>query len=559
MGQDLTDLRRYVDKRLLALRNERMSYWGHWKDLSDYINPRRGKFLVTPNQGNRGSVKNQNIIDSTGTFAANTLSSGMMAGITSPSTQWFRMSIADDALADNGAVKLWLDECRSRMMRVFARSNFYNSLHVVYEELGIFGTAVMLVEEDPRDIIRCSTLTVGEYMVANGHRNEVDTLYREFTMTAEQMVQRFGLNACSMTVQHSYESGMLDREYIVGHAIEPNDGRIAIAPGIGKHPFRSVYWEVGQTQTSVLEVKGLWEPIFAAPRWYLASNDAYGRSPGMDALGDVKMLQVMQKRMAQAIDKIVNPPMVADVSLKNQDSSLLPGSVTYVPSQAGVGFKPAFEVPPNIQGIAASIGEAQKRIQTCFFYDLWLMISQLDTVRTATEINERKQEKMLMLGPVLERFHKECLNPLVLRTFRVMDRMGLLPQRPPELAGAMPDIEYVSALADAQKARSTTPLEQLAAFVGNLAASKAGQIDSPLDKLNLDEMIDEYADDLCVSPKNIVTDDQVALVRAQRAKAAQQQQAQSNAMAAAQGAQTMSQTDVGGGQNALQMMMGRGA
>ena len=284
-------------------------------------------------------------------------------------------------------------------------------------------------------------------------------------------------------------------------------------------------------------------------------NDVYGRSPGMDALADIKALQVEQKRKAQAIEKMVNPPMVADVSLKNQPATLLPGGVTYLPgSAAGVGFRPVYEINPPLPGLVQDIQEVQRRIQQAFYADLWLMISQLDDVRTATEINERKEEKLLMLGPVLERLHSELLNPALKRTFGIMQRNNLLPPAPEVLGNNSVQIEYISMLAQVQKAVATTGIERLVSFVGNVAAAQP----EALDNIDFDEVVTEYADMLGISPRMIASQEKIMAIRQARASAATQQQAQNQAlkvgMTAVQGAKILSQTEIGGGVNALEAM-----
>jgi hypothetical protein len=272
----------------------------------------------------------------------------------------------------------------------------------------------------------------------------------------------------------------------------------------------------------------------------------------MEALASSKMLQQLEKRTAQAIDKVLNPPMVADVSMKNEPASLLPGGVTYVANLAQSGFKPAYEVPPDIRGAEEKISKAEDRINRAFFADLFLMISQLDTVRTATEIIERKQEKMLMLGPFLERSQFELINPMIDRVFAMMYRAGLLPPPPPEVRNRALDIETISTLADAQKSTATTGIERLVAFVGNLAAAKP----EVLDNVDMDETVREYADLIGVTQKLIVEAQKRDAIRKQRMQQAQMQQAAQMSMAGVQGAKTLSETDVGGGQNALQKMIG---
>ena len=558
----LMPMRQCVDKRLSALKTERYSWFQHWRDLSDYILPRRGKFLITQNQGNRGNIKTNKIIDSTATKAACTLANGMQGGITSPARPWFRLDCNDPELSDKDPVKLWLDEVHRRMLIVLARSNIYNCLHVGYEEVGVFGTGVVMLEDaldpvtgDPGNVINGITLTVGEYFLAQAKNGDCETLYREFVLTVEQVVDRFGYDNCSQSVKSLYDADQDDREVIVCAAIEKNDGEYK-HPLLRGKPWVSLYWESGTEQNLVLEIKGEMEKPFLAFRWHTISNEAYGRSPGMDCLGDVKALQKAQLRSAQAIDKIVDPPMVASANMKNEPASLLPGGITYSMTQNGEGFKPAYEIPPQIQGIEMKIKECQQRINGMFYYDLWMMLDNLEGVqpRNQMEISERKQEKMLQLGPVLERLQSEMLTPLIVRVFNLMDRGGLLPPRPPEMIKTGWTPRYVSTLAEAQKAVDTSGIERVVGFVGSLAGARP----DALDLLNIDEIIPGYSDMLGVSPKYIVPQDKVDALRAARAKQQQQQQAMQNGMALTQGAQNLSQVDVGGGQNAVQKMIGSG-
>lgn len=548
-------LREHVDNRLIGLRVDRYSWWTHWRELADYILPRRYKWLITPNQATRGSPINQRIIDSTGTLAMRVLASGMMSGLSSPSRQWFRLGTSNMALMDDTQVKFWLEEAKRRMQIVMAESNFYNALAIVYQDLAVFGTGPMMIYEDFDDVIRCYNTCAGEYYLANSSKMKADTLYREFVMTVSQVVDEFGMDNCSPTVRQSVATGgaMLTREIRIGHAIEPNHEYLPKAPGADGFPFREVYWELGTGRNFTLRVLGFHECPFIAPRWDIVANDAYGRSPGMDALGDIKQLQVEQKRKAQAIDKHVNPPLLADIALKNQPATMLPGGVTYVQlNNQGVGMKPVYEIRPDLQGMMLDIKEVQQRVKSIFYEDLFLMISQLDTVRTATEIDARKEEKLIQLGPVIERFENEGLSPAIDRIFNIMMRDKLFPPLPRQLSGQHIKVEYISMLAEAQKAVATAGIERLTQYVGGLAAVKP----ESLDNIDFDETIQLYADDLGVSPKILRDPQSVLAIRKQRDQQQQQAQQMQNSLAAAQGAQTLSKTDVGGGKNALQMMVG---
>ena len=567
------ELHRHVNERLLGLRVNRYSWWVHARELADFLLPRRYKWLITPNQMTRGSPINQHILDSTGTIAARNLASGMMSGISSPTRPWFRLKIGRIDSTQTSPISLWLAECERLMMLVFQESNFYNSVAVVYFDLVIFGTGVMLIYEDYDNVIHCYNPCFGEFYLDNDGKMRPLVFFREFTLTIAQVVDQFGYENCSDQVRRLYDEKKagLTREIIVAHAIEPNDdpGKF----GIPDHfKFREVYWEWGGSTSpqgginynpGFLRKRGFKEAPHIAVRWDLVSNDAYGRSPGMDALPDVKQLQQEVRRKAQAIDKSVNPPMVADIQLKNQPASLLPGGTTYLAGmmQTGnAGFAPVYgNWRPGIAEISEDLNEIRQRIKTIFFNDLFQVISQFQTRSnvSATEIDARRSEAMVMLGPVLERIQYELLDPIIDRTFSVMSRAGVLPPPPPEIAGQNIDIEYISMLLTAQLAAATSGIERTLQLAGGLVGADPGVMDN----LDLDFAIAKYSTLMNNDPRLIRSPEQLQGIRDQRAKQQQQaqQMQQAEKMASmAQAGKTMSEIDVGGGQNLMSQMMGGG-
>jgi hypothetical protein len=559
-----TLLRQHVDTRLTTLRGLRSTWWAHWRMIADVMMPRRMPWLATPNRSRGGDI-NTAIVRSTATRAARTMAAGLMTGVTSPSRPWFKLSIPGVFSDATSPARVWLDEVQQRMLRVFAESNYYQAKATQYLDLGVFGTAPLIMYEDFDDVIRCYNPAPGEYFVANSAKMAVDTLYREFVYTVRQVAQEFGVDALSPQARALYDRGAssLDYEVKVAHAIEPNDSETGGGAVPDSFAWREVYWELGSNSDCVLRARGFHECPFSAPRWDVVGNDAYGRSPGMDALGDTRQLQLMIKRQAQIVDRIGTPPMIADVALRNEPATQLPGGITYVANANGVGFKPAYQVPPGaVEPITALIAKVELEIKETFHNDLFLMISQLDTVRTATEIDARREEKLIQLGPVLERMQGESLDVEIERVFAIMVRAsrgawargqdGMLPLPPPELQSVALEVEYVSMLAQAQRAASTAGIERLAALVGNLAGGKP----DVLDGVDFDEMVRRYADDLGLPPKIVVSLQQVQRVRAQRAQQQEASAAANAGLAAVQGAKTLSETDVGGGINALQLMSG---
>ncbi|WP_395490876.1 portal protein [Cedecea davisae] len=531
-------LKEQLQKELSQLKQDRSSFEPHWQDLSEWISPRSSRFLKS--DVNRGDRRNTKIVDPTATMANRTLASGMMSGITSPTRPWFKLATPDPEMMDYGPVKMWLETVQNRMNDMFNKSNLYQSLPIMYGSLGTYGTSAMAVLEDNEDIIRTYPFPLGSFYIANSPRLSVDTTYREFSMTVRQMVQMFGIDKVSTSVKGLWETGAYETWIEVVQAVYPNLNRDTGKLDAKNKLYKSVYYEAGGDNDRVLRESGFDEFPILAPRWEVNGEDVYGSScPGMLALGQVKALQLEQKRKSQLIDKATNPPMVGPSSLKNQRVSLLPGAITYIDQMGSQdGFKPAYLVNPNTADLLADIQDTRSIINSAYFTDLFMMLQNVNTRSMPVEaVIEMKEEKLLMLGPVLERLNDEFLDPLIDRSFSIMVKKNLLPQPPDVMQGMPLRIEYISVMAQAQKAIGLGSLERFVGFVANMAQAKP----EALDKLNVDQAIDSYAIMSGVSPTVVVPEEDVQATRQQRAQQQQQQQAMQMGMAAAQGAKTLSE------------------
>lgn len=536
MGDNPTD-RDKLNYRWGALDNEFSSWRTHGMEISDYILPRSGRFMSTDR--NRGERKHNNIYDSTGTRALRVLGAGMMGGATSPARPWFRLATADPELMKHAPVKLWLSQVTRLMLDVFQRSNTYRMLHSLYEELGAFGTGASVMMDDFKSVIHNYPLTFGEYRIATDYRQVVNTLYREFDITVGALVGEFVKQAdgtmdwskASITVKNLYDQGSVDAWVTCVHAMEPRLVRDVTKRDQDNMPFKSVYYEKGRDDgdTKYLRVDGMKQFRALCPRWSVSGGDIYGNSPGMEALGDVKQLQHEQLRKAKGIDYQTDPPLQVPTSMKNRDVDRLPGGISFIDMAGGAGSKVSslFDVQINLSHLLADIQDVRQRIREAFYTDLFLMLSGQDVSKmTATEVAERHEEKLLMLGPVLERLHNELLDPLIDMTFTRLIESGVVPPPPQELVGHDLNVEFVSMLAQAQRAVSTNSVDRFVSNLGIVANIKPGA----LDKFDEDKWVDSYSDMLGVDPEMIVGSEQVALIRNERMK----RQQQANQMAAAQ-------------------------
>lgn len=544
------DFHRKVMASLKALQDDRDPWWTAWREIAQFYIPKRYIWLSTKNEQKNYVGKNGTILDGTGTKAGRVLAAGMMNGVTSPSRPWFKLRIPGlDDDADHDA-RLWLDETERRMLQVMAESNFYNALAIMYIDLVFFGTAAMLIYEDVHTIIRAYNNALGEFYLGQDDRLMVNTFAREFSLKVGQVVSKFGLENCSQRVKDAWRTGRRFEDIDICHIIEPNDGIDYPVPKMFE--YREVYYEKSGEMGMALKVGGFHELPGIFPRWEITGNDSYGTSPGMDALGDVIQLQHETKRKGQSLDYMVRPPMVMDIQLQHRPTALLPGGQTFVSGASQVGAKPAYQITPPLAELSADIRDVQIRIQSIFHNDLFQMISQLDTVRTATEIDARREEKLVQLGPVLERFENEALDPAIKRIYSIMERKQLLPEPPPSLQGVQLEVQYVSILASAQTAVGVASTERFLQLVGNMSAVWKDATLIP----NVEELLRDYARDIGVKAKGLKSREEVDQ---ERQASQQQEQAAAAAEAAppaAQAAKLLSETDVGGGANALQSIMG---
>lgn len=572
-NKEWENLRSHLETRLVMLRQWRNSWWyENWANLAQYILPRRSIWMTqstggmpSPNNMTRGRQLNSLIKDPTATYAARVCSAGLMGGLASPSRPWFKITTASKNIEISSEGRRWMDSVEERLYTVLSGSNFYNAFAQECEDEVVFGTAPSIIYEDEKDIIRCYNPAVGEYYLATDAASRIDGLYRQFVMTVSQMVGFFGLNQCPIDVQKCWQEkgNQLEVERIVAHAIEPNF-EVEGCPAIpGNFTWREVYWVWGAGSREPLSKRGFVDQPFSAARWSTQSNDAYGRSPGMDVLPDVMQLQLMTLRFNEAIEKQVRPPLIADMSMKNSPSSTLPGHITFSANLGpGTGMRPIYTVLPEVKEMAEVLTQVGQRIKVGLFNDLFLMLESAPTSKmTAYEVAQKLQEKLQVLGPVIENIITESLKPKLKRIYGIMQRKGMFPPIPESMKKIPIDVEFISMLALAQKASATGGLERLAALIGNLVAVY------PNIKFIMDE--DAYVrefNDLLANPEKILRGpEQVqALI-----EGAQKQQQAATAMAAAQhgattvgtaanAAQVLSNTQVGAGQNALQMAIGGG-
>jgi hypothetical protein len=516
MAQDPT-LKERCNRRLSVLKAARQPYEAEWAEIAKYAQPSRSRFLASESNRNfrrgNGWVYNSHPI-----LSFRTLAGGMTSGLSSPSRPWFRLTPFDADLADDGDVKTWLSEVERRMYAFLAGTNFYGAVKAGYAEMGLFGTDACVMVEHRREGAVCHALTVGEYWTALSDAMVPDALYRRCSMSVHQVVQSFGLETASDFVRNAYANGRYDEQIPVIQAIEPNEDQV---PGIltarGK-PWRSVYWDENDGRADrVLRVAGYEEQPFWAPRWDTTGGDTYGTSPGFDALADMRELQMQTRRKTDATEFLVRPEKIvpATVKLTGKAGNLVSASAV---DAAGV-IVPYVMNPAAIGAIMEDVNRCAEAIDRLTYADLFMAITNMDGVqpRNVEEIASRNEEKLTQLGPVIERVNNEKLEVAIDRTFGIMARRGLLPPAPVHLQGHPVKVDFVSILAQMQRMVGLGQIERTVAFVGNLA----GRFPEAADRLDVDAIVDDYADRAGAPPQIIRSVGDAGKLRSARAQEAQ--------------------------------------
>ncbi len=514
-----------LSRRHRELLRRRAPWEGAWRSLAEHFLPTR--FRLEAARGGEGDgqgpMLNSRLVDATGILAMRVLAAGLQGGLTSPARPWFRLSLDDADLAKSRQGQEWLDECADRMRVVLHRSNFYNVMHTLYAELGTFGTAFAFELADPRWGFSFVPLCAGEYALDCNERRRVDTVFRRVSMSLRQMAASFGAKALPEELRAILRRNP-DQRFLVAQAVFPRAERQPGRADARGMAFASLHWLEGREGAHPLRVSGFRGFPGFGPRWDAAGNDVYGRSPARDALPDCRMLQQMGITTLKAIHKAVDPPMSVAAGLRSVGLDLTPGAVNYVdsiPGQSPQAATPLVQVRPDLATARKAMEAVQNQIRAGLYNDLFKLVLEGRSQVTASEIAAREEEKLVLIGPVLERLHDELFLPLIDRTFELMRELDMLPPTPPELAGRRLRVEFVSLLAQAQKLVGTGAADRYMALAGRAAAVWP----EALDCLNVDRLLDSYAETLGLPVSLTRPQEERDALRRERAGSAGREQA----------------------------------
>ena len=445
-----------------------------------------------------------------------------MSGATNPATNWFRIKVKGYDLKYDWQSRKWCGNVSDIIRDIFNISNFYVKLPAAYKQLGVFALSVLGLEKDEETVMRVKLLPIGSYRYAKDERGVVDTMCRVYTETAKNLYEKFGKDNVSKAVLQCIEQKRFEEPFEIVHFVEPNAEYNPDSVWAKNKKFISVYYEVSGENDKFLGKSGFDKFPYVVFEGEENGEDVYPTECcGVNALPDAKQLMAMVVDEGKIIKKIGSPQMKGPAELKNKKLTDAPATFTEN-NQNGDGLTPVYQVPPAVvQPLEVLLEAKRQSIYELFFNDLFAMIlNTADRSRTATEVNELKEEKMTLLSPLLEQVHSGLKTVMEWIFLECLER-GIIPEPPAQIQGRDLEIEFVSMLAQAQKAQKISGMERFCTFTINLAQA----VDPTLArKLNAEKIIDDYADYANIDPEQVVPSEDLQKIR--QAQAEKQEQAE---------------------------------
>ena len=556
---DLFSEKDRANRSFAELAREYESFDSHYRELSEFVDPRRGRFFLQDR--NKGTKRHKNIYNNHATVALRKATAGMLAGSMSPAQPWFTFDLFDKEVLHDPEVAQWLTLLQTVLFAVFRESNFYQMAPVTIRELLLFGTGALMHEDDFEDVARFYNISAGSYFIGQNSKMQVNRIAREYQLTTLQMVARFGRNNVSQPVKDAYDRSNYGNWFTVRHLIELNPFRDGDEERFdaSRAKFSSLYWEPGTERGPGADrgkflrrsgYKGF--PVYV-PRWELVNEDVYGvNCPGMTALGDVKALQKLEREKAKAIEKHNTPPLQGPPSMANQPIRNLPGGFTIVTSNSAKVEK-LYDVDPRIQEMLMDVKEHERRIDAAWFVDMFMAITDMEGVqpKNQMELAQRDSERLLQIGPALQQVHGEWLGRMVSRTTQQVLDAKILPPAPEKLQGRELEVQFTSPLAVAQQQIGLKGMEATLFFAGTLQ-EQGLEIG---DRIDGDYALDEYARLNGAPPKLLRSVDDVTEAREKKKGMMEMQQGMDMVGGGAGVAKMLGDAKMGEG-NALDSVVG---
>ena len=506
-------------KRFERLKTQRQVYEGVWDEITEFVMPYRGDFGIRRSPGQR---RDRRLFDTTAVQSNEFLASTLHGGLTNPSVEWFNLKSKDPVVNEIEPIKQFLEISTNLIFDILnsPRSNFQSQNHELFLDLVSYGTACMFIEEIPGEGITFKAVHLSEIYLAEDKRGHVDTVFRKFRFTARQAAQFWGPENLPTRMREALKERP-DKRFDIIHCVRPNEGFEKDSRQSIKLPFVSYY--VAVEDKVIIEVGGFHEMPYVVPRWSKVVGELYGNSPAWSAMADIRLINVISRTLLVATEKAVEPPLLMADDGVMLPLRTMPGGINF----GGLDINGQARIQPLPGPGRIDIGERMlesraKAIRNAYFIDPLLL--REGPQMTATEVLQRQEEKLRLIGPQIGRIQTEYLNLLIERLYGILQRNGSLPELDDEIAALIEsgglEVEYTAPLARTQRGAEPIALQRTMELLTPLA-----QIDPTiLDNFNPDRIARNMSEILGLPLSNLNTISEREEVRQARAQQQQQQQ-----------------------------------
>ena len=494
-----------------------------WQEIAEMVHPRRADFT-----GARafGGKRTERIFDGTPVLAMRQLAATIDGMIKPKTTDWFTIKSEDETLNADTDAKLWLEAVEKRMRAaIYApAARFQQRSGEVDRDLIAFGNGVLLIEQNQRgDGLVFRACPLRDCYFAENADGDIDTVFRSLRLSAHAAVRMFGRGKVGRDVREAAEEGgdNAERPFEFLHAVMPRAVRDPSRRDNGNLPFASLVIEVATGEA--VGTSGYHEFPYAVPRWETATDSVYAGGPAELALPDIKTLNAQNRTNLKTGQMQADPPiLIPNKGVKA--TRLIPGRATVYDADL---FGPTSQSPvrPVLTGanLPVSLGmENQRRDMVWAMFLRNVLNLPMDAPQmTATEVLQRKEEFLRVIGPTFGRLETDYVAPIVERAFGIMMRAGMLPPPPAVLAGRGVRFVYASPVAKAQKAIDLAAAARTVEAIAPFAANDP----SVLDNFDVDRIARDSAEGFGMPQHWLRPADEVSAIRQARQQAADAAQA----------------------------------
>jgi hypothetical protein len=517
-----------IAKHFASVKDARATWETLFQEVADYGLARRGGFTEERRPEGRGK-RTRHVYDNTTMVANELYANGIHTILTPTGTRWVHVEPEDESLLDDAEVSDWFEASEEVLVRAIERhdSGFHDQISETYADVGAFGNGALATMYEEDFGLCFQALPLSETYIEEDSYGRVTRVYRFFELSVAQVMEKFGKDAPD-TVRKKYAQGKLGDMVRVLHAILPNP---VYAPhtrfGAGAHAFKG--WFIDYDRKKEIRVERFFEMPVAFGRLMKDSDELYARGPGIQSNSDQRMIHKMKVTTLRGAEKAIDPPMLFPDAGFVTTVDYSPGGHTIYRAATPDGIRELYTRPGQNVDLGIQLVEhTQANIRAAYHYELLQLIQ--DPRMTATQVLEISARIQQILAPEMARLQSSLLEPTVSRAFALLLRNGHFPPVPASLIGTAPRFRYVTPVQRAQQVGEARA--ELEAFN---AVLQAAQLDPrAVDAINLEERTRFLYKAFGVTPYLLRSREEVAALRAGRARLQQEREQQEQAMALAE-------------------------